>query len=277
MVTNLPKDGNGSVSYRERAARFFVDRHLPLPAAAELNALVASGGCQALKTLKARHSGAAIVLERLQVPGMTVQLHPYQREAVEWMSAVERSPLGLTEHLWAGVGPFSDGGPGSLFYSPVLRQLESKPPSAQTNRGGFLCEQMGLGKTIETIALILTNPRPDSTLTAHAPAVEVGALPSSSSSSSPPLTSSSGGGHSAASISRPLDPLPTGTTKRGGTLVVCNVSLVGQWQSEMKKVLHASSHLKVHEYHGSRRLKGAASLAEFDVVVTTYSILGMLS
>jgi SNF2 family DNA or RNA helicase len=34
---------------------------------------------------------------------------------------------------------------------------------------------------------------------------------------------------------------------RGGTLVVCNVSLVGQWQSEMKKVLHASNHLKVHE------------------------------
>ena len=65
-----------------------------------------------------------------------------------------------------------------------------------------------------------------------------------------------------------------GTVVRGGTLVVCNVSLVGQWQSELKKVINSDARLKVHQYHGAKRLKNAAKLSEFDVVITTYSILG---
>ena len=39
-----------------------------------------------------------------------------------------------------------------------------------------------------------------------------------------------------------------------------------KWQSEMKKVLRASSALRVHQYHGSKRLKDALQLADFDVV-----------
>ena len=53
---------------------------------------------------------------------------------------------------------------------------------------------------------------------------------------------------------------------------MCNVSLVGQWQSELAKVL--TTPLNIHQYHGPRRLKDAQSLEPFDIVVTTYSILG---
>jgi superfamily II DNA or RNA helicase len=58
-----------------------------------------------------------------------------------------------------------------------------------------------------------------------------------------------------------------------GTLVICPVSLVGQWCSEARSKLKGGSNLKIHEYHGQRRIRDPKILATFDLVVTTYETL----
>lgn len=58
------------------------------------------------------------------------------------------------------------------------------------------------------------------------------------------------------------------------TLVVCAVSLVGQWVEEARRKV-ADGALRIYQYHGSGRMRDIRRLAtEFDVVVTTYSTLG---
>jgi SWI/SNF-related matrix-associated actin-dependent regulator of chromatin subfamily A3 len=58
-----------------------------------------------------------------------------------------------------------------------------------------------------------------------------------------------------------------------GTLVVCPVSLVGQWVSEAKSKLTEGSTFKIYEYHGGNRIRSSAKLAEYDLVVTTFETL----
>ncbi|MET7420730.1 DEAD/DEAH box helicase [Dactylosporangium sp. NPDC005555] len=58
----------------------------------------------------------------------------------------------------------------------------------------------------------------------------------------------------------------------GPTLLVCPMSLVGNWQREAAKFAPG---LRVHVHHGAERARGAdfrAAVAASDVVITTYSI-----
>ena len=63
----------------------------------------------------------------------------------------------------------------------------------------------------------------------------------------------------------------TGRVK-GGTLVVCALSLVGQWQEEAKKF--CSDKVKICAYHGGNRCKDPMKLSGYDIVVTTYQTIG---
>ena len=55
------------------------------------------------------------------------------------------------------------------------------------------------------------------------------------------------------------------------TLVVCAVSLVGQWMDEAKSKLNGS--LRMYQYHGQGRNKDPVTLAtSYDLVVTTYQV-----
>lgn len=55
------------------------------------------------------------------------------------------------------------------------------------------------------------------------------------------------------------------------TLVVCAVSLVGQWMDEARNKLNGS--LRLYQYHGSSRVRNLNRLAtEYDLVVTTYQV-----
>jgi len=56
----------------------------------------------------------------------------------------------------------------------------------------------------------------------------------------------------------------------GPTLVVCPVSVLGNWQRELARFAPA---LTVHAHHGSDRHDTVAVLGEHDVVLTTYSLL----
>jgi SNF2 family DNA or RNA helicase len=88
----------------------------------------------------------------------------------------------------------------------------------QLGLGGILADDMGLGKSVQTLALI------------------------------------AGGG------------------QPGPTLLVCPMSLVGNWQREAERF---TPQLRVHVHHGSDRLTGedlAAALGRVDLVLTTYGV-----
>lgn len=66
--------------------------------------------------------------------------------------------------------------------------------------------------------------------------------------------------------------LHEGRVCSNATLVICAVSLVGQWMQEAKSKTNGS--LRIYQYHGCNRIRDPAKLAiSFDVVVTTYATL----
>lgn len=188
-----------------------------------------------VEKLNAKKFSTNVLMERLErpgdmpesptPPGLEGELRPFQRQSLHFMLQEERNPKGIERHLWHQLDLPSGT---TLYYSPLMKTITLQPPGPAST-GGFLCEEMGLGKTVETLALVLANPYDD----------EAGAQ----------------------SIRR--------MTK--GTLVICPVSLVGQWIQEAKKF---TPQLSVYMYHGSGRSRDPAKLATFDIVVTTYQTLG---
>jgi len=187
--------------------------------------------------LSARRSITALMdaMERPEAPaavqpnGLTVTLRPYQLQSLKFMWDAEIGDGGFRRHLWVPASAV-DGTP--FYYSPLLGRVASEVPEQPS--GGFCCEEMGLGKTVEVLALCLANPAP--------------ALPA------------------------PGTVLPSMKLRSKATLVVCAVSLVGQWIAEAKEKTAGS--LKIHMYHGQGRIKQARRLAtEFDLIVTTYATL----
>ncbi|XP_042190525.1 transcription termination factor 2 isoform X2 [Callorhinchus milii] len=116
---------------------------------------------------------------------------------------------------------------------------ETQQPS-----GGILADDMGLGKTLTMIAVILAqrykgtkeNKKEEKRLTEWISKYD-----------NAPVTSS-------------------------GTLVICPASLIYHWKNEIERHVTGRK-LSVYLYHGAKREKQARVLSEFDVVVTTYSLV----
>ncbi|KAG1670539.1 hypothetical protein FOA52_015404 [Chlamydomonas sp. UWO 241] len=165
-----------------------------------------------------------------QPPGLTITMRAYQLQSLAFMVEAEERPGGYRSLFWLEK---TNTAGQSYWFSPILNRVARDVPVQPT--GGFLAEEMGLGKTIEVLALILASPPPSS--------VKAGAV------------------HDAA-----------GRLVSRATLVVCAVSLVGQWVDEAKS--KSSGSLKILQYHGSNRPKDVKKVAVgYDLVVTTYQTL----
>lgn len=141
------------------------------------------------------------------VEGLTVKLLPHQVEGVSWM---------------------------------IDKEIGERKKNGVLPKGGILADDMGLGKTVQSVTLILTNPRP-----------ALDAKP-------PP--------------ENPKRKMPTKDVGRG-TLVVAPLALIRQWEAEIRTKVDEEHALRVLVHHGPSRTKSHVELKKYDVVITTYQIL----
>ncbi|CAM9669191.1 unnamed protein product, partial [Ectocarpus fasciculatus] len=138
-------------------------------------------------------------------PDLVLPLLPYQREGLGWMVNQENNGV----------------------------------------HGGILADEMGMGKTIQAISLILAN-KPDRQSTTQLK-----------------VWKQSDARHNFKGIT---------AMSRGNTLIVVPTVALRQWQSEIVRFSREGS-LKVLVYHGDNRESDSKRLREADVVLTTYKII----
>jgi hypothetical protein len=91
------------------------------------------------------------------VEGLSVELLPFQSQTVQWATEREQTPGGVNAFLWTKLPAVAQANT-DLYFSPILEELTATKPKPA--RGGIIAEQMGLGKTVISLALILRNPAP---------------------------------------------------------------------------------------------------------------------
>ncbi len=120
-------------------------------------------------------------------------------------------------------------------------------------RGGILADEMGMGKTIQAIGLMLIN-RPN-----------IAAAPLENTKDTDPQSL-------AWSEMEELMGRTPDLSKRGGTLVICPMIAMLQWRTELEKFVKPGI-LRITLHHGSKRTTLASDLTKYDVVITTYPIV----
>nr|GEW23736.1 helicase-like transcription factor CHR28 [Tanacetum cinerariifolium] len=67
----------------------------------------------------------------------------------------------------------------------------------------------------------------------------------------------------------------TKSSLAAGTLVVCPTSVLRQWNDELQNKVINEANLSVLVYYGVNRTNDPFELAKYDVILTTYAIMGM--
>lgn len=162
-----------------------------------------------------------------QPAGLTVTMFPFQRQTLAWMS--DQEAWDLNQLMWEE-RQWLEG--DCFFVFPLGGECRVHAPPRVT--GGLLSEEMGLGKTLEVVALVLADkakgyPEPK------------GGLGRGGGGARGPSRGRRGRGKEqgvAAAEVEHSDAEDDEADLRGAraTLVVCPTTLIGQWDAEIAKV-----------------------------------------
>ncbi|KAG8965698.1 hypothetical protein FRC00_003173 [Tulasnella sp. 408] len=222
------RDLADSVNEAQRRLLLYVlQDHLELPADFDVD-LPHFYGC-----LKSAPFNPPQLQKRIQPDGLESTLLPFQRNSVLWMlqhegktiSPEDGSVIALSEEqkpsamFWLSIPPLGGSSKGKekeredWWFNFVTGELLPTRPLDDGVMGGLLAEEPGLGKTVESIALVLYNTPHPSSLT-------------------PPTWD---------------DVAEIEVSPIKGTLIVTPATLCKQWADELKT--HAP-HLRVLQYEG---------------------------
>ncbi|XP_014900540.1 transcription termination factor 2 isoform X3 [Poecilia latipinna] len=191
-----------------------------------------------------------------QTFGADLQMHPYYggRMTNERLLAVKNATCEAIDHLHKSLESCPDpedetSDPRGIKVPLLAHQRRALAwllwREAQNPCGGILADDMGLGKTLTMIALMLTKKMEAKK---EGEKKEEKKLDSWISKSDSSIVSSK------------------------GTLVICPASLIHHWKKEIERHVK-TGRMSVYLYHGSSRERSARALADYDVVVTTYSLV----
>ncbi|KAK9137754.1 hypothetical protein Sjap_008348 [Stephania japonica] len=187
---------------------------------------------------------------------LTCTLHPYQKQALYWMSESEKGndEVEATKTIhpcWAAYR-ITDKRASAVYINIFSGEASTKfPKASQIARGGILADAMGLGKTVMTIALILGRKGRGI----------LHEIKSCGDKDPENLTKS-----------KEVPPRNAILTAKGGTLIVCPMALLGQWKDELETHSHPGS-LQVFVQYGVDRTSNPDEISQYDVVLTTYGVL----
>ena len=186
---------------------------------------------------------------------ITTPLLKHQRQGLYFMMNREKPrDLHVHEETMVSFWQTKRGPAGQTLYLNVItNQTQTKRP-AET-QGGILADMMGLGKTLSILSLITTS---------FESAREWELLPPIQ----PDVPESKSTRHEVLAPGPSLDLTPVMRNTKA-TLLVCPLSTVTNWEEQIKQHVLPGT-LNYHIYHGSNRIKDAAKLSTFDLVITTY-------
>ena len=224
----------------------------------------------ALTALCSESDGGSMDCSWVQPPGLDSTLFDYQRKTVAWMIQQEELPRGMSTFVYNKI-PTPDG--MSLYLSPSGKL--SKEPPLQAN-GGAIFSTMGTGKTIMTLALIMSRPRhpEECDLGFGARRAEAWKAACDRQRNAPQYR---GAANELAAVKATMytGMFSPRRFRSRATLIIAPVSLVGQWESEVRKHTPGTT---VVLWHGDTRTQDNFSkLLSCDVVMTTYELLASCS
>ncbi|BAT92035.1 hypothetical protein LR48_Vigan05g172700 [Vigna angularis] len=219
--------------------------------------------------------GSSEELEEMDPPAnLQCNLRPYQKQALYWMIQMEKGKCmdetATTLHPCWEAYHLADKRELIIYLNAFSGEATIEFPSTlQMARGGILADAMGLGKTIMTISLLVAHSGKGESVGNQPIAksfTEVGEVSDNvhTFSNIPKKATKFSG------FDKPTKQMNSLTS--GGNLIICPMTLLGQWKAEIETHVHLGS-LSLYVHYGQSRPKDAKSLAHNDVVITTYGIL----
>jgi len=202
-------------------------------------------------------------LKEMEGPeALQVSLRSYQKQALGWMVDRERPPNDSSPkplpHPWEEY--MTNTGKKYYFNKETSQTTWEYPGEVNEQklnvRGGILADEMGMGKTIEVLSLIMTNRHDANAYTAQP---------------KQPSQTQARDLNTIIIDDNNFENDPNFVPCKS-TLIVCPLSVLNQWHHEIRR--HTpSNHFSIYVYHGATRNRAPDFLASHDIVLTTYSTL----